>query len=99
MLKARYSALSITQQRVFWIVFILSIILAVFATAVFDTPFGVANPQLALVNALPALLVIVAFISAGLIFFGQSEMGAWVLLIGTLAELLTACSQAEGYGL
>ncbi len=98
MLKDRYSALSKTEQRAFWITFTLSIVLAVFASTLFETLFGASNLQSALVNAVPFALFILSLISAILIFFRQKEAGSWVLLIGTLSCLLVATSQAEGYG-
>jgi hypothetical protein len=99
MLKDHYLKLSSSERRIFWIILVLAIILAVFASTVFDTFFDAPNLQYRLVNALPTLLSIISFISAGLIFNGKKEFGSWVLLIGSLIGLLTAVSQAEGYGL
>jgi len=98
MLKDRYSALSKTEQRIFWITVFLSIILAIFASTVIDTLFGAPTLQYALVNAIPLSLSILSLASAILIFFGQKESGSWVLLVGALVTLLLAVSQAEGYG-
>src|ERR1051325_5751330 len=98
MLKDRYSVLSKTEQRTFWITLSLSIILAVFAGTVFDTLFGATTLQYALVNAIPFSLSILSLVSAILIFFRQKEAGSWVLLLGAVIALLLAVSQAEGYG-
>ncbi len=53
MLKERYYALTKTERRIFWIIVILSLVLAIFASTVFDTFFGAPNLQYQLVNALP----------------------------------------------
>src|SRR5689334_1928040 len=98
MLKDRYSALSTIEQRTFWICLGLFLILAVFASTVFDTLFGATTMQYALVNAIPFSLSILSLISAVLIFFRQKEAGSWILLVGSLIALLLAVSQAEGYG-
>ncbi len=98
MLKHRYSALSKTEQQIFWIPLLLSMILAIFASTVFDTLLGDSSLQYTLVNAIPFSLSIVSLLSAILIFFGRKELGSWVLLLGAFAALLLAVSQAEGYG-
>jgi GAF domain-containing protein/HAMP domain-containing protein len=98
MLKDRYSALSKIEQRTFWIVLSLCIILAVFASTVFDTLFGATTLQYALINAIPFSLSILSLISAILIFLRHKEAGSWLLLFGSLIALLLAVSQAEGYG-
>jgi len=98
MLKDRYSALSKTERRIFWITLLLSTILAIFASTVFDTLVGAPNLQYALVNAIPFSLAILSLLGAMLIFFGQKESSSWILLLGALVALLVAASQAEGYG-
>jgi len=98
MFKERYSALSNTERRVFWIVMALAILLAVFSRTVFDTLLGAPTLQYALVNAIPFFLMVVSLISASLLLFGRKEQGSWLLLAGTMAGLLVAASQAEGYG-
>ncbi len=98
MLKDRYSALSKTERRIFWITLLLSIILAIFASTVFDTLVGAPSLQYVLVNAIPFSLSILSLLSAILIFFGKKELSSWVLLLGALVALLVAASQAEGYG-
>ena len=99
MVKDRYSALSKTEQRIFWIIMFLAVILFVFASTVFDTLLGAPNLQYAIVNVIPFCLALLAFLSSILIFFGRKEAGSWVLLFGSFTGLLLAASQAEGYGI
>jgi len=99
MLKVRYSALSKVEQRVFWITLIFAASAAVFGVSVFDRLLAAPDFQNSVVNAMPSLVCIVALSSAALIFFGQREAGAWLLLLGMLFALALSVSQAEGYAL
>jgi GAF domain-containing protein/HAMP domain-containing protein len=98
MVKDRYSALSKLEQRIFWIVLILSLTLGVFGSTLLDTLFAAPSFQYALVNSIPLLLAVISFSTALLIFLGKKEQGAWLILIGTSIGLVLAVSQAEGYG-
>lgn len=98
MLKDRYSALSKLEQRVFWMVLIISLMLGIFGSTLVDTLFAAPSFQYALVNAIPLILAVISFSTAILIFFGKKEQGSWLILIGTSIGLVLAVSQAEGYG-
>ena len=98
MFKDRYLALSKIEQRIFWITLILSIILFVFASTLFDTLLEAPNFQHRMINAIPFILGIFSLINAILIFFRKNEQSSWLLLLGGFPILLFTASQAEGYG-
>lgn len=98
MFKERYSALSGTERRVFWIVIGLAIILSGFSRTLYDTLLAAPTFQYRLVNAIPFFLAFVSLMSAGLLLWGKKELASWLLLVGILTGLVLATSQAEGYG-
>ncbi len=98
MLKDRYSGLSRIERRIFWIVLTLALVTGAFAITLLDTFLGAPNLQTRLANAVPFVLSIFSLVSAGLILFGKNEQASWVLVAGAFITLVTAVTQAEGYG-
>lgn len=99
MLRDRYLGLSTTERRIFWVLLALAMLLGTFESTVVDTFLNAPNAQYRLVNLIPALLMVISFISSLLILFGKKELGSSVLVVGFLVGVLIAASQAEGYGI
>ena len=98
MFKNNYQALSKLEKRAFWIIVIMAIAFAIFAGTLFDTLLNAPSSQYAVVNALPFVLSLIAFISAYLFLIGRVTAGSLLIQSGVLAGLLVAVTQAEGYG-
>ena len=78
-----YQALSTPERRAFWIIVIMAIVFAVFASTLVDTLLGAPDLQTALANALPFVLTITALVSALLFLTGNVTAGSWLIQIGT----------------
>jgi GAF domain-containing protein/HAMP domain-containing protein len=98
MLKDRYSILSKTEQRIFWITFLLGLVLAAFSATLVDTRIAAPDIRAGLVNAVPFFLAALSFLSTVFIFFGRGQQGSWLLLLGLFATLIIAVTQTAGYG-
>lgn len=98
MLKNLYQALKKQERRAFWIIVVMAMVFAIFAATLLDTLLGAPDLQTALANAMPFVLTAAALVSAGLFLAGRVEIGSWLIQIGTLAGLILAVTQAEGYG-
>jgi hypothetical protein len=94
----RFQALSKPERRAFWILAVMAIIFAIFASTLVDTLLGAPNLQYFLANTLPFVLTITALITIVLFLTGRVAAGSWLIQIGTIIGLLLAITQAEGYG-
>lgn len=99
MLKERYSGLSKTERRIFWILVIAAIVLGLLALSGFNTFLNAPNLQIRVAYGIPAPLAVIAFVCALLVFFGRNAAATWVLIIGYSFGILATVSQAEGYGI
>ncbi len=98
MFRNKYQALTKLERRAVWIALVIAIFFAVFAGTLVDTLIAAPNPQYALVNVVPFILSLVAFISSGLMIGGRVSAGSWLIQLGTLIGLVVTVTQAEGFG-
>jgi putative methionine-R-sulfoxide reductase with GAF domain len=98
-IRKNYKQLSPGEKRAFWITLLLGIIMAIFASQLFsDLIAPTTNLQTRLADAIPVVVSLTAFFTAGLYLNGKTVVGTWILYITTATSLLTAVFLAEGYG-
>jgi len=98
-LKQRYSKLTLNEQHILW--FDLLFLAALIAAGFYFLPHFLAVKvwQGTLAAGLYGLLIVVALVGGGWIFFGLTRAGSYLLLGGWLAGLLGTILLAEGYTL
>jgi GAF domain-containing protein/HAMP domain-containing protein len=97
-IKNNYLALTLPAQRVFWIILIISLILALFSVTLVDTLVNAPNTLYFVANAIPFVLTLISLISAALILSKRVGVGAWLFFASIASISLLVPFIAAGYG-
>lgn len=98
-LTSLYYHLPAPAKRVLWFILSVATLLTFLTISLIDAFLAAPNLLYRVANAIPAVLALVAYVSAYAILARRITVGAWLFFITTLAVMLTVPFIAEGYAL